>query len=415
VDLVFVVDGSGSFQASGAGNWGLVRRFIADIIDRLTIGTTATRVGLVEFSNFGRNVFYLNTYNNKNDVINAVLNLAYDDGNTNTSGGIRAMHLEQFISGRGDRQDVPNVAIIITDGVSTWDKEKTIPSAIEARNAGITIFSVGVTNAIDENELRLMSSTPQVEGQNYFRSATFDQLNTIVSSIVTQTCSVQSTENLYCKDGKHGIMCFCKYDTCDIRPTNSSQCEDINECEFNNGGCQQICRNNFGTYVCECNNGYTLSEDRRECRDVNECNNNVCSFGQTCINTYGSYYCINAQQGAAAAAALVGVEPAAAGVGVGVAGVQMSTVVVSSVLSAVVAVLVAVAVVMAIRQVRRWRQPKTDESKASSSQSRLPSSARGGVDTFGFSTVSSKFGARPALNMEDDGDTISTSTVDMSY
>ncbi|KAF7987305.1 hypothetical protein HCN44_003067 [Aphidius gifuensis] len=36
------------------------------------------------------------------------------------------------------------------------------------------------------------------------------------------------------------------------------ECSDINECSINNGGCQQKCINNPGSYSCMCNNGYEL-------------------------------------------------------------------------------------------------------------------------------------------------------------
>ena len=32
-----------------------------------------------------------------------------------------------------------------------------------------------------------------------------------------------------------------------------------------NGGCQQICLNDFGSYSCACNNGYRLGSDGRTC------------------------------------------------------------------------------------------------------------------------------------------------------
>lgn len=40
---------------------------------------------------------------------------------------------------------------------------------------------------------------------------------------------------------------------------------DINECKINNGGCQQICTNVFGSYLCTCNNGYNLMIDGHSC------------------------------------------------------------------------------------------------------------------------------------------------------
>ena len=40
---------------------------------------------------------------------------------------------------------------------------------------------------------------------------------------------------------------------------------DINECENNNGRCEQICVNSEGAYECVCNVGYRLSHDGRRC------------------------------------------------------------------------------------------------------------------------------------------------------
>jgi len=416
VDLVFVVDSSGSIEEAGAGNWNLVLNFVNQVINQLNIGETQTRVAVTRFANIGESMFNLNTDYNKQSIQNRVIGISYVDGNTNTSGGIRDMHFNQFTEPNGDRLGVPNVAIIITDGVSTYDKARTIPDAIDARNNGIKIISVGITNAIDENELRQMSSMPQEEGRNYFRSADFNQLDTIVDAIVAETCTVVSSEFLYCKDtGENGNQCFCTYDTCDIRPTNSTQCTDIDECETDNGGCEQNCLNQQGDYFCSCNNGYVLRDDRRTCGDVNECqNSNPCFNGQQCVNTYGSYYCI----ATGGAQGLSAVDPAAAGAASTTGVVTQSTVVLSSVLSAVVAVLVAVAVVLTIRYGRR-RCASGKSQKSTSSSSRLhisPSSHASNVDTFGFSTVSSKFSGRPGLDMDDCTTIDSTSsTVDMNY
>ena len=34
---------------------------------------------------------------------------------------------------------------------------------------------------------------------------------------------------------------------------------DTNECNNNNGGCNQTCTNTVGSYTCSCSNGYTAS------------------------------------------------------------------------------------------------------------------------------------------------------------
>ena len=40
---------------------------------------------------------------------------------------------------------------------------------------------------------------------------------------------------------------------------------DTNECINNNGGCDHICRNTFGSFLCECRLGFKLDLDRRRC------------------------------------------------------------------------------------------------------------------------------------------------------
>ena len=40
---------------------------------------------------------------------------------------------------------------------------------------------------------------------------------------------------------------------------------DINECDTENGGCEQVCMNTEGSYTCECHPGYDLKENGREC------------------------------------------------------------------------------------------------------------------------------------------------------
>ena len=72
--------------------------------------------------------------------------LPYIEGFTNTSGGLRLMRTVQFTPGLGDRPDAPNVAVVITDATSNKDQNLTIPEALAAQAAGVTMFTIGFTN-----------------------------------------------------------------------------------------------------------------------------------------------------------------------------------------------------------------------------------------------------------------------------
>ena len=123
-----------------------------------------------------------------------ILGIRYAGGNTNTSGGIWITKTQVFDptrSGRnGDRSDVQNIAIIVTDGKSTRDADKTIPYANEMKRQGNRVLVVGITELVNRTELAGMSSTG-VENQTYWMSADFRVLNTIIDSIVTETCRTE--------------------------------------------------------------------------------------------------------------------------------------------------------------------------------------------------------------------------------
>lgn len=45
----------------------------------------------------------------------------------------------------------------------------------------------------------------------------------------------------------------------------SSSPTDVDECQDNNGGCQQICVNALGSYECQCHSGFFLSDNQHTC------------------------------------------------------------------------------------------------------------------------------------------------------
>ena len=129
-------------------------------------------------------------YDNLNALEDALDTLAYDGGNTNTSGGLRVAMQEVFEDGGAKRDGIAqSVAIVITDGVSTRDSDRTLTDAEAMQNDpyNVQMFSVGVTSQIDVDELRGLSSDPKIEDQNYFRSPDFDQLDEIITGIFSSS------------------------------------------------------------------------------------------------------------------------------------------------------------------------------------------------------------------------------------
>ena len=192
-----MLDSSGSIRDNNPSdgsydNWNLLLQFVADVIGQLNIAEDGTRVGVVRFSDFGTSIFYLDTYYVKSTMQNAVRAISYVGSNTHTAAGIIEMYTNQFTQANGDRPNVENIAIIVTDGVSTTNNARTVPEAINARSRGIRIFSVGITTSVNEQELREMSSMPQIEGQTYWQSSDFTTLGDVIDTLVQETCGTPS-------------------------------------------------------------------------------------------------------------------------------------------------------------------------------------------------------------------------------
>ena len=179
IDIFFVLDESGSV---GSGNYQTMRQFVHNTVNEFDIGPDDTQVGVISYSYFARVQFLLNTYHDKTSLLTAINNLPYNHGHaTYTDQGINLMRTIGFNSNNGARpqsQAIPRVAVVITDGHS-HNPSGTATAAQNAHDEGITIFSVGVGNYVDHNELNSIASDPSyVSTLTGFDTSQFQALQT---------------------------------------------------------------------------------------------------------------------------------------------------------------------------------------------------------------------------------------------
>ncbi|ELU01857.1 hypothetical protein CAPTEDRAFT_191278 [Capitella teleta] len=172
IDLTILVDGSGSLEAYFTE----VKTFVKNVTDLFTIGENDTRVSVVLFGNSAEVQFYLNDHYTKEDVHNAIDNIQHREENTNICAALNVLRKDVLTLEKGDRPSVPNMVIVFSDGVSTLKKDKTIPEAVKAQDEGNSLFVVGVTSAIDLDEIVGMTSPPKQQDFNYWLLPTFDDL-----------------------------------------------------------------------------------------------------------------------------------------------------------------------------------------------------------------------------------------------
>ncbi|XP_025106489.1 collagen alpha-3(VI) chain-like isoform X11 [Pomacea canaliculata] len=182
IDLVFVLDASTSVTEP---NFQLMKDFVKDFLFIAGIDNGNVRVGVVIYSTEVFIQFHLNTYNTKLDVFNAIDNIPYRHGSTNTAGGLQAMRTQMYTPANGDRPDVPNIAIVVTDGISNINSRRTIPEAEQARDEGIHIYAIGI-GLTDTTELDGIASRPVDD--NRFAVQEFSELRTLRDRVFSAFC-----------------------------------------------------------------------------------------------------------------------------------------------------------------------------------------------------------------------------------
>nr|XP_017207020.1 collagen alpha-6(VI) chain [Danio rerio] len=182
-DIVFIVDESGSITRN---NFELIKRFLHRIISGLEVNSDSVRVGMVLYNDRPSAEFYLDTFANKNDIMNYIKIIPYRGGGTATGAALKFAQNNLFTQKRGSRKalGVKQIAIVMTDGESEDDVTTT---AAELRRSGVTVYALGVKNASVE-ELKKIGSYP--EHEFVFNVGSFLMLSSLEKSLRKSLCKV---------------------------------------------------------------------------------------------------------------------------------------------------------------------------------------------------------------------------------
>ncbi|CAB1328338.1 unnamed protein product, partial [Coregonus sp. 'balchen'] len=174
-DIVFLVDGSINL---GKDNFKEVMDFILNLVDLFFTERDNLQIGLAHYTTDVTDVFYLNTYKDKDDIISAISRTEYKGGRRiNTGAAIHHVQENHFIKEKGSRKDkgIPQILMIVTGGRSS-DDSKTAALALKA--TGVRIYAVGVGDI--EDELNNLAS----EASTVARAGTFVELSELNEQIL---------------------------------------------------------------------------------------------------------------------------------------------------------------------------------------------------------------------------------------
>ena len=100
----------------------------------------------------------MDSYHDKQALLQAISQIKFTGGGTATHLGLQYVRETSFSPAYGARNDVAKIAIILTDGTSN-SFNNTIQQAALLKQAGVTVFAIGVGN-VYQQELEAIASQP---------------------------------------------------------------------------------------------------------------------------------------------------------------------------------------------------------------------------------------------------------------
>ena len=108
-------------------------------------------MGIINYSKDSEIILLLNSNFDKTNLLLEIEKIEHQNGaGTNTQQALQQANEKIFQEENGMRpfsKGIPKVAVVITDGASNINESLTVPNAINIKNRGISIVSVGIGNS----------------------------------------------------------------------------------------------------------------------------------------------------------------------------------------------------------------------------------------------------------------------------
>ncbi|XP_070575678.1 matrilin-3-like [Ptychodera flava] len=172
VDLLFVLDQSGSI---GQNHFTTVINHVQELIELfpVPIAKQQTRVSAISFSSANQIDidFNFNACSSKDDCKNLVGQITYEGGLTHTTKALDKARNEAFTTLHGSRSHAHKVLFLITDGHSNGGGNIVAAAdALKGSSTRAEIYCLGVTENINEDELKSIVSEPIPDHLFYYDS-----------------------------------------------------------------------------------------------------------------------------------------------------------------------------------------------------------------------------------------------------
>ncbi|XP_048455106.1 collagen alpha-3(VI) chain-like isoform X2 [Rhincodon typus] len=212
-DIVFLIDGS----TKAGSSFRSVREFLKGLIEQLNVGLNRNRVAVVQYSKGPKVEFLLNTYSNKDDVLDAVGKLKPMGGRMlNTGAALNYIIRNVFTTAAGSRRDanVPQLLVLLISGKSS-DNIKEAAGAL--KRAAIVAFVIGAMDADGKETHEIAYSSNLLFAVHDFQSLPDIQnellqpLKTLIVEVIKMPSTVtegNKRDIVFLVDGSYNVGTF---------------------------------------------------------------------------------------------------------------------------------------------------------------------------------------------------------------
>ena len=193
-DIGIIVDSSGSLRKEFHKEINFVRELAKDF----TVTAGGVNLGVVTFSYYAKLTIKLSDNSDTASFLEATKKIPLMRSQTYIDRALQVADAELFNEENGDRRDVPNFIVLLTDGKQTKSVFATSPSfqAAKLRDRGVTIFAIGIGRSVDEIELASIAGSPE----NMLLADSFEELlrGDFRQRLVSKTCRLAASTLMHC-------------------------------------------------------------------------------------------------------------------------------------------------------------------------------------------------------------------------
>ncbi|XP_008046607.1 integrin alpha-D isoform X2 [Carlito syrichta] len=200
IDIVFLIDGSGSIEQS---DFNQMKDFVRAVMGQFE--GTDTLFSLMQYSNLLKIHFTFTDFRTSSSPRSLADPIIQLKGQTFTATGIQKVVAELFHSKNGARKSAKKILIVITDGQKYKDPLKYSDVIPQAEKAGIIRYAIGVGQAFQEpaarKELNIIGSVPPQD--HVFEVDNFAALSSIQKQLQEKIFAVEGTQSRTSRSFQH--------------------------------------------------------------------------------------------------------------------------------------------------------------------------------------------------------------------